>query len=107
MDEESSVADEPRVVTSGDLTRLEVFLELDPAMEPIRGVRLAIETSEAVVTLSFHRVTNFRVDTRGWCPQWPVQLAIQDISSRQWERVRFQITNEEQDPEIDFYCESL
>ena len=107
MDEESSVADEPRTVMIGNLSRIEAFFEPDRAMEPVRGVRLAIETSEAVVTLSFHRVTKFRFDTRSWCPQWPVQLAIQDISSRQWERVRFHIFNEEQDPDIEFYCESF
>ena len=106
MDEESSDAVEPRVVTCGDLTRLEAFLELDPAMEPIRGVRLSIETDDAVVSLSFHRVIEFRVNL-GSCPHCLVQLAIKDISSRQWERVRFHIFNEEQDPDIEFYCESF
>src|SRR5437762_2892697 len=103
MNLSSSVADKPRVVTAGDLSRIEAFLEFDAAMEPIRGVRLSIETGEADVTLSFHRVTEFKVDTRSWGPQWPVQLAIQDISSRQWERVRFQVVNEEQEVSIDFY----
>jgi hypothetical protein len=57
----------------GNLSRLEAFLELDPAMEPIRGVRKLPSLFGTTGHPGYFE----------------------------------QITNEEQDLDIDFYCESL
>ena len=81
------------VYASGYLLRVEFFLELDSAMEPVETVRLLLAHdwwSESGTEFRFRNVRRFKFDPRG-------------LGSP----LRFFVHNYEQDIDFSFYCETF